>query len=46
MEIWWKVVDGILLVQDRGQWWTFVKTVLNIHGTIKDGEFLDYLSNY
>jgi hypothetical protein len=37
-------VDWLILAQDRDVWWALVNTVMNIRDTIKDGEFLDYLS--
>jgi phenylalanine-4-hydroxylase len=37
-------MDWIELAQDRDKWWTLVNAVMNLLGSIKCGEFLDYLS--
>jgi hypothetical protein len=34
-------VDWVHLARDRDQWRAFVKTVMNLRGSIKRGEFLD-----
>jgi len=36
-------VDLINLAQERDRWWALVNAVLNLGGSIKCGEFLDYL---
>jgi hypothetical protein len=39
-EIGWEVVDWKHLTQDRGQWWGFVNTVMNLRVPYKAGNFL------
>ena len=36
-------VDLINLAQERDRWWALVNAILNLGGSIKCGEFLDYL---
>jgi hypothetical protein len=45
MKIGWEGADWIPLAQDRDQWWAVVNMVNEISGSIKDGEFLDSLSD-
>lgn len=44
-EIEWESVDLIHLAEDRGQWWAFVNTVVNLWVFTSCREFLGYLSN-
>jgi hypothetical protein len=45
-EIGWEDVEWMNLTQDRDQWWALVNVVVNLLGSIKGEEFLDYLSEY
>jgi hypothetical protein len=41
----WEVMCCIHLAQVRGQWRSLVYTIMNLRVIIKDGKFLDYLSD-
>jgi hypothetical protein len=45
-EIGWNGMDWIDLVQDRDQWRALVNTVMNLQGSIKRWEFLEWLHNW
>lgn len=42
LEILWESVNWIHVAQDRGMWWSFVKTAMNVFGSIKQ-EFYGFL---
>jgi hypothetical protein len=44
-EIRWEGVDWMHLAQDRGQWRAFMKKGNESSGSVKGGEFLDWLSD-
>jgi hypothetical protein len=44
-EIGWDGMDWTDLAQDRGQWRAFVNTVMNISGSIKCWEIVEWLRN-
>jgi hypothetical protein len=44
-EIGWESMNWIHLAQDRDQWRTGVSTVMNLWGSIKCGEFIDWMSD-
>jgi hypothetical protein len=39
-------VDLMHLAQDRDQLWDPVKTVINLRGSIRGGEFLHYMNDF
>jgi hypothetical protein len=42
----WDGVDWIDMAQDRDQWRALVNTVMNLRGSIKCWEFLEWLHNW
>jgi phenylalanine-4-hydroxylase len=44
-EIGWDDMDWIHLSEDRNQWQAFMNTAMNLRGSIKCWEFLEWLRN-
>jgi len=42
-EVGWEGMEWIDLVQDKDRWRALVNAVMNLQGSIKCGEFLDWL---